>query len=44
VLDAFGPMVGLPTTFIISRDGRVCRSHAGFTEKERFEQEIKVLL
>ena len=44
VLDAFGPMVGLPTTLIISRDGRICRSHAGFTEKERFEQEIKALL
>jgi thiol-disulfide isomerase/thioredoxin len=44
VLEAFGPMVGLPTTFIIGRDGRICSSHFGFTEKEKFEQQIKALL
>lgn len=44
VLEAFGPMPGLPTTFIISRDGKICRSHTGLTEKEKFEQEIKALL
>ena len=44
VLDAFGPMPGLPTTFIIGRDGKVCTSHTGFTEKEKFEQQIKALL
>lgn len=44
VLEAFGPMVGLPTTFIIGRDGRICSSHTGFTEKETFEQQIKALL
>jgi peroxiredoxin len=44
VLDAFGPMPGLPTTFIIGRDGKVCTSHTGFTEKDTFEQQIKALL
>jgi peroxiredoxin len=44
VLEAFGPMPGLPTTFIIGRDGRICTSHTGFTEKEKFEQAIKALL
>ena len=44
VVDAFGPMPGLPTTFIIGRDGKVCTSHTGFTEKEKFEEQIKALL
>jgi peroxiredoxin len=44
VLDAFSPMPGLPTTFIIGRDGKVCTSHTGFTEKDTFEQQIKALL
>jgi thiol-disulfide isomerase/thioredoxin len=41
---AFGPIVGLPTTIVIGRDGRVCAEHLGFTPMERFEAEIKSLL
>ena len=44
VLKAFGPMPGLPTTVIIGRDGRVCSSHTGLTEKAVFEEAIKALL
>jgi peroxiredoxin len=44
VQEAFGPMPGLPTTFIIGRDGKICTSHTGFTEKEKFEEQIKALL
>ena len=44
VSEAYGPMPGLPTTFIIGRDGKVCTSHTGFTEKEKFEEQIKALL
>ena len=44
VLDAFGPMVGLPTTFIIGRDGKICSRHTGFTPKDRFERQIRGLL
>lgn len=44
VLEAFGPMVGLPTTVIIGRDGRICARHTGFTPKDRFEREIRSLL
>jgi thiol-disulfide isomerase/thioredoxin len=44
VQDAFGPLVGIPTTFVISRDGRVCATHAGFAEKATFEREIRALL
>jgi peroxiredoxin len=44
IQDAFGPMPGLPTTFIIGRDGKICNSHTGFTEKDKFEEQIKALL
>jgi cytochrome c biogenesis protein CcmG/thiol:disulfide interchange protein DsbE len=44
VIEAFGPMVGLPTTIIIDRQGRICRSHAGLTAKETFESAIRLLL
>ena len=52
---AFGPFVGLPTTFVIARDGRICAKHLGLppvrfsfpsvsTVKEAFEAEIRSLL
>ena len=41
---AFGPMFGLPVTFVISRDGRICSKHVGLYGKQTFEQEIKALL
>ena len=33
-----------PKTFVIGRDGRICKTHLGLSAKERFEQEIKALL
>ena len=42
--DAFGPLVGIPVTVVISRDGRMCAKHVGLTSKEAFETEIKALL
>ena len=54
--DAYGPLFGLPMSFIISRDGRVCQKHLGLpgasatvspdekTVKEVFEKQIKALL
>src|SRR5690606_749050 len=42
--DAYGPMWGIPTTFLISRDGRICRKHSGLVGKERYEQAVKALL
>lgn len=44
VEQAFGPIVGLPTTIVIGRDGKICHTHLGFTPFERFEAEIKSLL
>jgi peroxiredoxin len=44
VQDAYGPLVGLPTTFIIDREGRICQAHAGFTEHSVFEEAVRSLL
>jgi peroxiredoxin len=44
IIDAFGPMPGLPTTFVIGRDGRICTRHTGLAEKDVFEAAIKGLL
>jgi peroxiredoxin len=44
VQDAFGPILGIPTTVVIGRDGKVCRKHEGLTGRDSFEREIKALL
>ena len=44
VQDAYGPMLGLPVTVLISRDGRICAKHTGMASKEALEQQIKALL
>jgi cytochrome c biogenesis protein CcmG/thiol:disulfide interchange protein DsbE len=44
VTDALGPILGLPTTLIISREGKICAAHAGMTSRETFENHIKELL
>src|SRR5262245_1128366 len=35
---------GLPKTFVIGRDRKICKAHVGMSVKEKFEQEIKALL
>jgi peroxiredoxin len=42
--DAYGPLWGLPTSFLISKDGLICRTHVGFSPKSEFEKEITALL
>jgi peroxiredoxin len=42
--EAYGPLFALPTTFIISRDGRICHKHIGLTARDTFEAAIKELL
>ena len=44
VQDAFGPLLGIPTTVVIGRDGTICRKHEGLTGRDTFEREIKELL
>jgi peroxiredoxin len=44
MLDAFGPMLGIPVSVIISRQGKICHRHMGLVEKDTFERQIKDLL
>ena len=44
LLDAQGPLWGLPTSYVIGRDGAICTRHVGPATKEEFEREIKALL
>ena len=42
--ELYGGIIGLPTTFLIGRDGRIYDKVAGAVDAARFEEEIKVLL
>jgi thiol-disulfide isomerase/thioredoxin len=44
VSDAFGPIWAMPTTLLISRDGRICRKNTGIQGKAKYERDIKALL
>jgi len=44
VEEAFGPMIGLPTSVIIGRDGRIAAKYSGIRSKAQLEGEIKALL
>jgi thiol-disulfide isomerase/thioredoxin len=44
VEDAYGPIYGVPMTFMIGRDASICTRHMGPATKEQFEQEIRSLL
>ena len=44
IQNAYGPLVGIPVTVVISRDARMCVKHLGISSKEKFEKEIKSLL
>jgi thiol-disulfide isomerase/thioredoxin len=44
VQEALGPVWGLPTTLLISRDGKICKTHMGLASKGEFEKGILGLL
>ncbi len=44
IAESYGGVVGIPTTFIIDRDGNVIEKYVGYVEKEEFEKHIKALL
>jgi thiol-disulfide isomerase/thioredoxin len=44
VQDAYGPIWGIPASFLISKDGAICRKHMGIAPKAVFEKEIVALL
>ena len=44
LVELYGGILGLPTTFLIGRDGRIYSKHSGATDVAVFEEEIKELL
>jgi thiol-disulfide isomerase/thioredoxin len=44
ISELYGGILGLPTTFVIGRDGRIYARHVGATAVSDIEQEIKQLL
>jgi thiol-disulfide isomerase/thioredoxin len=42
--DAYGPIWGIPASFLISKDGKVCRKHMGIAPEAVFEKEVAALL
>ena len=44
VATQFGGIYGLPTTFIVGRDGKVRDKHIGLVSREVFEEAVKKLL
>src|SRR5499427_10227585 len=44
IQNAYGPLVGIPVTVVISRDAKMCVKHLGISSRENFEKEIKSLL
>ncbi len=42
-LDAYGPIEGIPTTFVIDGKGQVARKYTGYRGREVFEADFKAL-
>jgi len=44
VAEQFGGILGLPTTFLVDRDGKFYQMHRGLVSRERVEEELLALL
>jgi len=44
IVQRYGGIRYVPTTFIIDRQGNIVKKHIGYTSRETFEEEIKELL
>lgn len=42
--DAYGPMWGIPVSFLIAKNGTICRKYMGIATREQLEREITTLL
>lgn len=43
-IPGMGPLQGIPTTFLIDREGKICRRYVGLTAKKIFEEAVRGLL
>ena len=44
LMDAYGPLAAVPTTYLIKRDGNVCKRHSGEVSKAVLERELQALI
>src|SRR5690349_3877180 len=44
IQDAYGPLMGVPVTVVVGRDGNICTRHFGLRPKDLIENNIKSLL
>ena len=44
VTNAYGGIIGIPTTFVIDRKGNIARKYVGYVDKEVLEEDIKKLM
>ncbi len=44
VIEGFGGITSIPTTFVIDQEGNIVKKHVGFKPKSTFEKEIRELL
>lgn len=44
VLEAFGDVDGVPTSYVIDRSGKVVAKYLGYTERDVFEREIEMII
>jgi peroxiredoxin len=44
LVDAYGGIDAIPTTFLIDRKGKVAKRHIGYLSEEEFEREVSRLL
>ena len=42
--EGYGPIWGVPMTYLIDREGTVCRTHVGIATRDEFEKDIEDLL
>lgn len=43
-MDSYGPIQGIPTTFVLDKEGNVKQKYVGYKEKAVFEADIKAIL
>jgi peroxiredoxin len=44
VVNSYGGIRGIPTTFIIDKSGKICRKYVGYRKKEVFVKDVQELL
>jgi peroxiredoxin len=44
VVNSYGGIRGIPTTFVIDKSGKICRKYVGYRKKEVFVKDVQELL